>query len=203
MRNIIAIALVGAALSACVEKRTEAPPLRGVGLGAPVARPDFTLTATDGKPFAFKERTAGKVTLLFFGYTNCPDVCPVHAANVAEVVKTLSWEDRQRVQFVFVTTDPDRDSLPAIRKWLDNFDKTFIGLRGTLPEVNAVEQKLNIGLGIIPFDAKAADGSYGVSHPAVVIAFEPNDTATTIYPFGIRQEDWAHDIPILLKRSGK
>jgi protein SCO1/2 len=203
MRNVLRFTLIAAALTACVEKRTEPPPLRGVGLGTPIPRPSFTLTATDGKPFAFKERTAGKLTLLFFGYTNCPDVCPVHAANVAAVIKTLPWEDRQKIQFVFVTTDPDRDSLPAIRKWLDNFDSAFIGLRGSLEEVSAVERSLNIGLAIIPFDPKAADGSYGVSHPAVVVAFEPNDTATTMYPFGIRQEDWAHDLPILLTRTRK
>src|SRR6185503_11265117 len=121
-------ALAALLISGCKNSPASTATVRGFELGAPLPRPSFTLTATDGKPYAFAKETAGKLTLLFFGYTNCPDVCPVHAANIAEIIKDLPWEDRQRVSFVFVTTDPDRDSLPQLRKWLDNFDSTFVGL---------------------------------------------------------------------------
>src|SRR3990172_2679725 len=75
-----------------------------------IPRPAFTLTDTDGKPFAFAERTAGRLTFLEFGYTNCPDVCPVHMANLSTVLTNLAPSDRMRTTVVFVTVDPDRDS---------------------------------------------------------------------------------------------
>ena len=199
MRMKMLVAAV--ALAACADRVPRTSDLRGVPLPAPLAKPDFTLTSTDGTPFAFRERTAGKLTLLFFGFLNCPDVCPVHAANLAQVIRDLPGEDRVRVRFVFVTTDPDRDSLPAIRKWLDNFDPAFVGLRGTLEEVNAIQAKLNLP-DAVPFEKKP-DGTYAVGHAAQVLAFETNDTARVVYPFGVRQEDWAADIPKLLARPAR
>jgi protein SCO1/2 len=185
----------------CRNSQSGGAAVRGAELGTPLPRPAFTLTDTDGKPYAFAEKTSGKLTLLFFGYTNCPDVCPVHAANIAEIIKGLAWEDRQRVQFVFVTTDPDRDSLPRLRSWLDNFDSSFVGLRGPLEQVNEIQKGLN--LGTMPLGEKAADGSYEVGHAAVVLAIEPDDSLRVMYPFPTRQQDWAADIPVLLKRHAK
>lgn len=182
---------------ACARADTPPPQLSGVMLPEPIPRPDFTLTATDGLPYAFRERTAGTVTLLFFGYTNCPDVCPAHAANVAAVVRTLPWDDRQRVKFVFVTTDPDRDSLPVLRAWLAHFDSSFVGLRGPIKDVNAILLSLNLGPSFAEEPLPGGSG-YGVAHPAVVVAFTPDDSARVMYPFGIRQEHWAADIPKLL-----
>ena len=105
-------------------------PRHGVSLEPPLPRPSFTLTDTRGQPYDFARETRGRLTFLFFGYTNCPDVCPVHVANVAAVLHKLSFEDQQQATFVFVTVDPARDSLPALRAWLDHFDKSFVGLRG-------------------------------------------------------------------------
>lgn len=172
--------------------------LRGVELGDPLPRPSFTLAATDGAPFDFAARTAGKLTFLFFGYTHCPDICPVHVANVASVLRTLSFEDRARAQFVFVTVDPARDSLPLLKTWLAQFDDTFIGLAGSLDSVNAIQARLNLPPAIIP--EPDADGNYSPGHAAQVIVFEEDDIARVIYPFGTRQVDWAHDIPLLLAR---
>ncbi len=203
MRTLLRAALAALFISGC-EKSPPASAtgaIRGVEIGEPLPRPAFTLTDTDGKPYAFAEKTSGKLTLLFFGYTYCPDVCPVHAANIAEIIKTLPWEDRQRVSFVFVTTDPDRDSLPRLRSWLDNFDSSFVGLRGPIEEVHAIEKTLN--LGTLPPGEKADDGSYVVGHFSGVLAIEPDDSLRVMYPFGIRQQDWAADIPVLLKRHAK
>jgi protein SCO1/2 len=197
--NPVALAawlLMGFALTACGRATPRVGELHGVALAQPVARPDFTLTATDGAPYPFRERTAGTLTLLFFGYTNCPDVCPVHAANIAAVLRTLPWEDRQRIRFVFVTTDPERDSLPALRAWLDHFDSTFVGLRGDLDAVNAVQMTLHLPAAFR--GEKNPDGSYEVGHSAVVVAFTPDDSARYVYPAGVRQSDWAADIPRLL-----
>lgn len=170
----------------------------GVSLPVPIPRPSFTLTATDGKPFAFGARTRGKLTFLLFGYTHCPDVCPVHVANIAEVLRTLPYEERRRATLVFVTTDPDRDSLPVLRAWLASFDSTFVGLRGTRSDIGAIEYQLQIAPSMR--GPTNPDGSYDVGHAAQVIVFQPDDSARTIYPFGVRQAEWAKDIPKLLGR---
>ncbi len=199
MRPILLIAAAAIA-AACASGGADRPhgALRGVELGAPLERPSFTLMATDGAPYDFGARTAGKLTFLFFGYTHCPDICPVHVANVASVLRSLSFEDRSRAQFVFVTVDPARDSLPLLKTWLAQFDDTFIGLAGPLDTINAIQAELNLPSAIIP--EPDADGNYFPGHAAQVIVFEEDDRARVIYPFGTRQVDWAHDIPLLLAR---
>lgn len=164
-----------------------------------IARPDFTLTDTHGRPFPFRQRTAGSLTFLFFGYTHCPDVCPLHAANIAAVLRTLSIEDRRRVQVVFVTVDPQRDSATVLRRWLDAFDPQFIGLRGSIDDVSAIESSLGLAPAIA--DAPDSTGAYAVGHAAPVILFSPDDTARAMYPFGTRQSDWARIIPRELRRT--
>ncbi len=162
-----------------------------------VPRPSFTLTDTRGLPFEFAKETRGLLTFLFFGYTNCPDVCPVHVANVAAVLRRLPFEDQRKARFVFVTTDPGRDSLPVLRRWLDQFDASFIGLRGEDAEVARVMSA--IGLPPAVRSVAGPDGRYEVGHPATVIVFTADDSAHVLYPFGTRQIDWAEDIPRLLR----
>jgi protein SCO1/2 len=171
---------------------------RGAVLPRALPRPDFTLTATDGAPYRFAERTRGQVTFLFFGYTNCPDVCPVHMANIAASLQHLTHEDRDRVSVVFVTTDPSRDSLPRLRQWLAGFDPTFVGLRGDDSTVARIESGLLLAPSVREPGDSADPGAYGVGHAAQVLAFTPDDSLHVVYPFGTRQEDWGHDLPLLL-----
>lgn len=176
---------------------------RGVVLAEPLVKADFTLTDTEGRPFRFRERTDGHLTLLFFGYTNCPDICPVHMANVGEVLRRFPHDVRSRVKVVFVTTDPDRDSPEVIRRWLDAFDAAFIGLTGPVAEVDRIQ--LLFGLAPATRDeAETGDAKYLVGHAAQVIAFTPDDVGRVVYPFGTRQADWVLDIPKLLahRQSG-
>jgi protein SCO1/2 len=172
-------------------------------LDAPADKPDFTLADTEGRPYDFRARTDGRVTLLFFGYTHCPDVCPIHLANIATVLRDLSYDERQRVAVVFVTTDPERDTPARIREWLDAFDPTFVGLTGTLDEVNAIQARLQMGAAYrqepgTPGAGIATDGGYTVGHAAQVVAFGLDDRAHLLYPFGTRQHDWAADLPKLV-----
>lgn len=164
-----------------------------------IPRPAFTLTDTDGMPYAFAERTAGTLTFLEFGYTNCPDVCPVHMANLSTVIANLAPSDRMRLTVVFVTVDPDRDSAAALRKWLNAFSVDFIGLRGTREEVDAVQQLIGFGGAIVGVDS---GGATTVTHAAPVVVFTADDTAHVMYPFGTRQADWIRDMPRLLARKG-
>ena len=173
-------------------------PQHGVSLEPPLPRPSFTLTDTRGQPYDFARETRGRLTFLFFGYTNCPDVCPVHVANVASVLHKLSFEDQRRATFVFVTVDPARDSLPALRAWLDHFDKSFVGLRGEASTVDSLMGTLGLPPAIRAAPTKPG-GWYEVGHAAPVLVFTADDVAHVMYPFGTRQLDWAEDMPRLLK----
>jgi len=159
-------------------------------------RPSFTLIDTHGHPFDFRAQTDDTVTLLFFGYLNCPDVCPVHLTNIATAMRGLPYDVTSKVRVVFVTTDPARDTPERLQAWLANFDPSFIGLRGTPEQVTAIE----ISVDVAPAVAAAPDsaGSYEVGHAAQVLAFTRDDSAHVVYPFGTRQADWAHDLPLLV-----
>src|SRR5215475_8000729 len=113
---------------------------RGGVVTPPLPKPGFVLTDTTGAPFDFRAKTSGYVTLLFFGYTNCPDQCPMHMANLGAALKKLPASTADQVKLVFVTTDPARDSPAAVRRWLDLFDRRFIGLTGTERAIEAVER---------------------------------------------------------------
>lgn len=172
------------------------PGLRGQPVTETISRPDFVLPDTDGAPFDFREETEGKLALLFFGYTHCPDACPVHLANLAAVLDDLSFTDRHRVRVVFVTTDPARDDPRRIRTWLGRFDRRFTGLRGRVEDVDRILSGL--GLPSVAAGVPDADGEYVVGHAAQVLAFTPDGLLRATYPFGTRQTDWAHDLPRLL-----
>jgi protein SCO1/2 len=174
------------------------PDFRGVVLQTPIEKPDFTLTDFNGAPYNFRLQTADKVALLFFGYTHCPDVCPLHAANVAAVLKQLPFETRDAIRFVFVTTDPDRDTPERLKSWLGAFDSSFIGLRGTQEEVNRIQAGLRLAPARKEYPGQDSS-AYLVGHAAQVIAFSPDGFARVEYPFGVRQEDWANDLPKLAR----
>src|SRR6185369_9103221 len=95
---------------------------RGGLVTPPLTKPQFTLTNTSGASFDFRAETQGYVTLLFFGYTHCPDECPLHMAAIATSLKQLAPEVRGQVKVVFVTADPARDTPSVLRAWLDRFD---------------------------------------------------------------------------------
>ncbi len=195
-RCSIAAALALLSVSAC---SSDAPPrpeeMRGVVYSEPLQKPDFKLTTTAGDSFEFTEETEGFVTLLFFGYTYCPDVCPVHMANIAHVLKTLPPQVSNRVKVVMVTTDPKRDTPQRFGTWLRNFDPSFVGLIGPLEYVNEIQGWLQLPAATAYGDD---EDDYAVGHSARVIAFTTDNRAHVGYPFGTRQTDWAHDIPLLV-----
>lgn len=170
---------------------------RGAMLAHSISRPSFTLTDTHGQPFDFRAKTDDTVTLLFFGYLHCPDVCPVHLTNIASVMHNLPYDVTGHIRVVFITTDPARDTPEKLQSWLANFDPSFIGLRGTREQVTAIQKSV----GVAPAVAAAPDstGAYEVGHAAQVIAFTRDDSAHVVYPFGVRQADWAHDLPLLVQ----
>jgi protein SCO1/2 len=176
------------------EREASAPELRGQLIPEPLPRPDFTLLDTSKEPYDFRAQTDGQLTLLFFGYTYCPDVCPLHMANIAEVLGQMTPSEALKVNVVFVTTDPARDTPERLRTWLDAFDRRFVGLTGTQAAVDTAQ----LSLGLRPGFRETENENYSVAHAAAVFAFTADDLAHVVYPFGIRQADWAADLPTLL-----
>ena len=179
------------------EERARSTGYRGILLADSGPRPDFVLTDVRGEAFDFRAETEGKLALLFFGYTYCPDICPVHMASLAAVKRDLSVNEQRGMQVIFVTADPRRDTPERLREWLGNFDRDFVGLRGSEAEVDSIM----MSLGLPPAIRDTASGpDYAVGHASQVIAFPPGDGFRVIYPFGTRQADWKHDLPKLLSQ---
>lgn len=197
LRSTLLAAFFLPVIAACAD-RGPAGSFRGVALTSPVAKPSFTLTDFTGRPYDFAAETRDKVALLFFGYTHCPDVCPLHMANIAAVLKRMSAGDRARVVTVFVTTDPERDTPERLREWLGNFDPSFVGLTGSGDEIDHVQGLLQVMPAVREY-AGTDSTNYFVGHAAQVFAFARDGYAYTIYPFGIRQDDWANDLPRLVR----
>lgn len=181
-------------------------------------RPSFVLQDTDGNDYDFLAETAGKPTLLYFGYVNCPDECPTALADISGALRTTPAELRAQTRVVFVTTDPDRDDGPLIRRFLDQFSTEFVGLRGTQAEVDAAQELMGIPaaakgedvptlpgrpdehehkLGTAPHDHFGPLG-YGVGHANVIFAFDTADRLPVTYPGGVRPSDIAADLPLLV-----
>jgi protein SCO1/2 len=171
---------------------------RGGLVTPPLPKPRFTLTDTSGNPFDFRLKTEGFITLLFFGYANCPDACPLHMANVAMALKKLPSSVVDQVKLVFVTTDPARDNAKALRTWIDHFDKRFLGLSGTEAAIEAAQ----LAAGLPPAKRSAlASGGYGLNHSSFILVYTKDDLAHLIYPGGMSQQDWVHDLPQLAKEA--
>lgn len=159
-------------------------------------KPKFTLTDTSGTAFDFQTQTRGYVTLLFFGYTHCPDMCPMQMSIIAHALRELPPTTASQFKVVFVTTDPARDTPPVLRGYLDHFNKSFIGLTGSSEAIDAAQRAANL-----PSAQKGAvqhDGNYEVGHSAFVLAYTKDNLAHVIYPVGLKQEDWVHDMPLLV-----
>ena len=170
-----------------------------VALARPMTRPSFTLTTTDGKPFDFTAETADRATLLYFGYLNCPDICPIHLANIASAMNELTAEQRQQMLTIFVTVDPARDAPDEIRRFLDRFSSDFIGLTGTVEELAVAQRAAQVP--VSELGAPDADGNYDVGHAAQVIAYGPDGPAWRVYPTGATSDDWRRDLPLLVEGS--
>ena len=171
---------------------------RGGLVEPPLPKPQFVLTDTWGARFDFRKRTEGAVTLLFFGYTSCPDQCPMHMSTLGSAMKKLPAEVAGKVKLVFVTTDPARDTPVQLRSWLDNFDRNFVGLTGSDAALEAVQR----AVGVPPArKTEARDGNYGVSHANFVVAYTRDNLAHVIYPGGVRKDDWVHDLPLLVRET--
>ena len=167
-------------------------------LDQPYAKPNLVLTDTHGKKYDLRERTKGRPTLIYFGYTHCPDVCPLTMSNLAIAKKQLPKADQDKLQVVFVTTDPERDTPAELAKWLPSAgDPSFTGLTGDFSTIQAGARQM--GIGIDP-PHKEKDGSVVSMHGAQVIAFSPKtDGGYVLYGEDTTVDEYAKDLPKLVR----
>ena len=180
----------GASAPATVEGGGDSP-YAGLNLADPYPKPEFTLTDTTGASFDLAARTAAGPTLLFFGYTNCPDVCPTTMANVAVALRQVDPAVAAETNVVFVTTDPTRDTPEVLGQFLDRFDgdlaTPFVGLTGDQDQVEAAQLAAGVPL--------AED--MGQTHSAMLLLYGTDGEAHVAFNAGDTPKDIAHDLAVV------
>lgn len=209
-KTFAAAALLAAAtltLSACGSEDDSAKPATVVSeetahkaatvLDQPFDKPDLVLTDTHGKKYDLRKETAGRPTLLYFGYTHCPDICPLTMNNLAVAKKALPKAEQDKLRVVFVTTDPGRDTPAELGSWLKGIDAQFIGLTGDFATIQAGAR--SIGISIEP-TKKDKNGKLVSVHGTQVMAFSPKtDRGYVIYGEDTTVDDYTKDLPKLIK----
>ena len=169
----------------------------GSSLPKPYAMPEVSLTDTSGRPYNLATTPSKPATLLFFGYTNCPDVCIAVLSDVSLALQRLTPADRDQIQLIFVTTDPARDKERRIRRYLDRFNPTFVGLTGPMSTIKHTASEVGVEIEGLK---KLPSGGYEVGHSAQVIGFSRNSGVviwTPGTPVGALKDDFA----LLVERS--
>ena len=155
---------------------------------------DFHLTDHNGKPRALADYR-GKAVVMFFGYTQCPDVCPTTLSELAEAMKRLG-ADADRVQVLFVTVDPERDTQDLLSKYVPAFDPRFVGLYGDADATARTAKEFKV---IYQKQPGATPGTYTVDHSAGTFIFDPSGKLRVYVGYGQGPDVFAHDIRELLR----
>ena len=160
-------------------------------------KPDVTLTDTDNQPFNIASDTGGKVTLVYFGYTHCPDLCPLNMYTAASAIRAMPAEDRSQVKMVFVTTDPARDTPSVIQTWLSHFSPSFTGLTGTIEQIQSAETAIGMPLSFAE-KSTSPGSSYEIVHAGYVLVYTQN-RAHLEFPAEITVPEETHDLVSLVR----
>ena len=187
----LALPLVGCDRSAS----TPAVRFRGLDLTGAAYGRDFRLNDPDGR-----ERTLadfrGRAVLLYFGFTQCPDVCPTALIRAA-VVRKLLGADKDKLQVVFITVDPERDTAPMLREYTAAFDPSFLGLSGDLARTRETADEFKVYYKKVP-----TGSSYTMDHSALSYVFDPQGRLRLAMRHEQTADDYAHDIRLVLAQNG-
>ena len=201
---LLLTATVAAVATACGGgSSATSPSMRGDVLDPPVALPASAgpFTSTAGGTTTLGKLQNGKLLLVFFGYTHCPDVCPTTMADVGQALRESSPAVREATEVAFVTSDPARDTPPVMQKWLSNFDSglpnRFVGLTAGTTLIDATAKQ--VGVPLEP-PVKQKDGSYTVDHGAQLLAFQ-NGQAHLLWLSGTTVADYKHDLGQLVAQQ--
>ena len=189
MRKTLAVVLLvvlAAVTAGCGDD--DPPPFSGTVLDNPYRVPDTDLTDTDGEPFSLADDTDKRLTLVFFGYVNCPDICPAVLNRLTSALTRLDDADRDEVQVVFVTSDPERDTPERIREYLDSFDSSFVGLTSDLDTIIDVGRDLAVGI----------DRDDPGGHTTTILGIDNADEAPVFWRQDTSPSQYAADIHTLL-----
>jgi protein SCO1/2 len=194
VRALAAAGLLGLAFVAQAAPPAPAAPALKAGVFEPAqAAPDFTLRGSDGVDVSLS-RFKGRVVLLVFGFTNCPQVCPTTMATLAQARRALG-ADAAGMQVVYVTVDPARDDPARMKTWLASFDRSFVGGTGTPAALAEVYRRYGIDAKKIPFP----DGTgYGMAHSSSIYLIDRAGRLRALMPYGHDAADFVHDVRLLL-----
>jgi len=188
LRKVIALLLVAAPLARAGDEALIAGEFSPARLA-----PEFTLRGSDGKDLNLN-RYRGKVVLLAFGYTSCTEVCPVTLSILAQARRKLAAQANE-VQVVYITVDPERDSVVRMHSYLTAFDPSFMGGTGTAEQLAAVRSAYGITVG----KKMPMPGGYLLSHSSYTYLIDRDGRMRALMPFGHDAADFAHDVRLLLQ----
>ncbi len=195
-RHLLTVIALGGLLAACDRGGpggATRPSFKGVDItGAEYARA-LALSDGDGQPRTLAE-FKGKVVVVFFGYVQCPDVCPTTMSELAEVKRSLG-ADGARVQGIFVTVDPERDSAEILKAYVASFGPDMLGLRGSAEQVKAAAKEFKVFYNKVP---GKTDTSYTVDHTAGSYVFDAKGQVRLFTRYGSGAKALADDLKILL-----
>jgi protein SCO1 len=175
----------------------EAGDLHGNVLDPPFKVAGTALEDTDGQPYSLTENTDKRLTMVFFGYTNCPDICGIVMTNLAAAMNRLDQKDRDQVDVVFVSTDPARDTPSVLRRWLDHIDKSFIGVTDPPEDIETIAEvakSMAVGMG----DRLPTGGYDTDTHTTQVTGIDSDDEAPIYWGQDTSPQQFAQDIHTLL-----
>ncbi|MDP1937669.1 MAG: SCO family protein [Hylemonella sp.] len=184
--------LLGLALSACDSAKPSA--YKAIDITGAEYAQDLNLSDTEGRVRHIAD-FKGKLTVVFFGFTQCPDVCPTTMLELAAVKKAMG-ADGERVQGVFVSIDPERDTPEVLKAYVANFSTDFIALRGSLDETKAIAKRFKVFYAKVP---GKTEGSYTMDHTAGSYVFDPQGKVRLFTRYGSGAEALKHDLQLLLK----
>ena len=197
---VLALMVGGAAAAGYLYWRSLNVHTFAAGIVEPVeAAPDFTLTDQTGQPFTLSD-LKGKWILLNYGYTACPDVCPATLAVLGRVQSQLG-EDADKVQMVFVSVDPERDTPAKMGEYVNHFGQGTIALTGLPEEIAAAAAPYGVRYARVDMPESAL--GYAMNHTAFVYLITPDFEWTMVYPFGITPEEITGDLEFLIRQETK
>ncbi|GAB3492087.1 SCO family protein [Nocardiopsis coralliicola] len=161
--------------------------------------PDAEFTDQHGDPYHLRDDSAGRYTALFFGFTNCPDICPTTMADLSQAVDRLGEPERADFGVVFVTADPDRDDPELLDMWLSSFNPSFSGLSGDIATTDAAAEELGIMVDRPAEDER--DGDYQVGHGSQVLLFGPDGESRLMWSYGTGAEEIAEDLTAVMEEE--
>lgn len=196
MRRLAAAALVAAVVALVAGCGPEAPKFRTSDITGSTFGREFALTDHTGRAATLADYR-GKAVVMFFGYTQCPDVCPTTLATLSATMKALG-PDADRVQVLFVTVDPERDTQALLAQYVPAFDPRFVGLYGDAAATERVAKEFKV---LFQKQPGATPGSYTVDHSAGVYMFDPQGRLRLYASHGQPPDAFAHDLSALLRAS--